>query len=81
MPEDPIHQPNDKLLKATFSVPENARAFFENHLPKEIAAALSVAPRTVESHLHRVFRKLGVTRRSALSKALRDHDCTATDSA
>jgi len=40
MPEDPIHQPNDKLLKATFSVPENARAFFENHLPKEIAAAL-----------------------------------------
>ena len=40
MPEDPIHQPNDKLLKATFSVPENARAFFENHLPKELAAAL-----------------------------------------
>ena len=40
MPEDPIHQPNDKLLKATFSAPENARAFFENHLPKEISAAL-----------------------------------------
>ena len=48
---------------------------------KEIAAALSVAPRTVESRLHRVFRKLGVTRRSALGKALREHDCTATDSA
>ena len=40
MAEDPIHQPNDKLLKATFSAPENARAFFENHLPKELAAAL-----------------------------------------
>jgi DNA-binding CsgD family transcriptional regulator len=40
---------------------------------KEIAAALSLAPRTVESHLHRVFRKLGITRRSALNKALREH--------
>jgi hypothetical protein len=41
MAEAPIHQPNDKLLKATFSVPENARAFFEAHLPKELAAALN----------------------------------------
>ena len=40
MPEDSIHQPNDKLLKATFSSPENARAFFEAHLPPELAAAL-----------------------------------------
>jgi len=40
MPEDSIHQPNDKLLKATFSSPENARAFFKNHLPPELAAAL-----------------------------------------
>ena len=46
---------------------------------KEIAAALSLAPRTVESHLHRLFRKLGITRRSALSRALREHDGTATD--
>ena len=40
MPEDSIHQPNDKLLKATFSSPENARAFFQNHLPVELADAL-----------------------------------------
>ena len=40
MPEDDIHQPNDKLLKSTFSVPENARGFFENHLPKPLAAAI-----------------------------------------
>ena len=40
MPEDSIHQPNDKLLKATFSTPENARAFFQNHLPPELADAL-----------------------------------------
>jgi hypothetical protein len=40
MPEGGIHQPNDKLLKATFSVPQNARAFFESHLPHKLAAAL-----------------------------------------
>ena len=40
MSEDSLHQPNDKLLKATFSVPENARAFFENHLPADLASAL-----------------------------------------
>jgi hypothetical protein len=48
MAEDQIHQPNDKLLKATFSVPENARAFFENHLPKELAAVLDWTSLTVE---------------------------------
>jgi hypothetical protein len=37
---DSLHQPNDKLLKATFSSPENARAFFANHLPENLAAAL-----------------------------------------
>jgi predicted transposase/invertase (TIGR01784 family) len=40
MSEDSLHQPNDKLFKATFSVPENARAFFQNHLPAELAGAL-----------------------------------------
>ena len=40
MPDDAIHQPNDKLLKATFSVPENARGFFSNHLPADLAAAI-----------------------------------------
>jgi hypothetical protein len=40
MPEDPIHHPNDKLLKATFSNPDNARAFFQNHLPQQISHAV-----------------------------------------
>ena len=48
MPEDSIHQPNDKLLKATFSVPENARAFFENHLPSELAEALDWSSLSLE---------------------------------
>jgi hypothetical protein len=48
MPGDDIHQPNDKLLKSTFSIPENARGFFENHLPKPLAAAIDLArPATI----------------------------------
>jgi hypothetical protein len=40
MPEEPIHHPNDKLLKATFSNPDNARGFFENYLPAQISRAV-----------------------------------------
>ena len=39
MAELPLHQPHDKLLKATFSNPDNARAFFQNHLPAPVAAS------------------------------------------
>jgi DNA-binding CsgD family transcriptional regulator len=47
---------------------------------KEIAAKVNLSPRTVDSHLNRVFRKLGVTRRSALNDALSEYDCTVTES-
>lgn len=40
MREDDIHQPNDKLLKTTFSVMENARGFFKNHLPENVVVAV-----------------------------------------
>ena len=40
MPEEPIHHPNDKLLKATFSNPDNARGFFQNYLPEQISNAV-----------------------------------------
>jgi len=40
MPEEPIHHPNDKLLKATFSNPDNARGFFQNHLPSDLSHAV-----------------------------------------
>jgi predicted transposase YdaD len=33
MSESPLHQPHDKLVKSTFSDPDNARAFFQAHLP------------------------------------------------
>ena len=41
---------------------------------KEIAAELSLSPRTVDSHLHRAFRRLGVTSRAGLSDALRQQN-------
>jgi DNA-binding NarL/FixJ family response regulator len=36
---------------------------------KEIAAAMVISPRTVDGHVARVLRKLGVTRRSQVSDA------------
>jgi predicted transposase/invertase (TIGR01784 family) len=36
-PENPLHQPHDKLVKSTFSDPDNARAFLEGHLPRKLA--------------------------------------------
>ena len=43
---------------------------------KEIAAQLSLSPRTVDGHLYRLFRKLGITSRAGLSKSLQQHDST-----
>jgi DNA-binding CsgD family transcriptional regulator len=41
---------------------------------KQIAAQLRLSPRTVDSHLANAFRKLGITRRAALSQALLQQD-------
>jgi DNA-binding CsgD family transcriptional regulator len=38
----------------------------------DVAAALSLSPRTVEGHLSRIFAKLGVSRRAELLDAKRD---------
>jgi DNA-binding CsgD family transcriptional regulator/Arc/MetJ-type ribon-helix-helix transcriptional regulator len=41
---------------------------------KQIAAQLRLSPRTVDSHLANAFRKLGISRRAALSQALLQQD-------
>jgi len=37
MSKDSLHQPHDKLAKATFSDPDNAREFLKAHLPERLA--------------------------------------------
>ncbi len=44
---------------------------------KEIAASVNLSPRTVDSHLAKAFRKLGITRRAGLGDALRHYDSEA----
>jgi DNA-binding CsgD family transcriptional regulator len=41
---------------------------------KEIAENVNLSPRTVDSHLAKAFRKLGITRRAGLADALRHYD-------
>ena len=42
------------------------RGVFDNHKETAIAADLGIAPRTVDTHLERLYRKLTVTTRVAL---------------
>jgi DNA-binding CsgD family transcriptional regulator len=55
------------LTAQELRVAELARTGLSN---PEIGAQLFISPRTVEYHLHKVFGKLGITRRSQLERAL-----------
>jgi DNA-binding CsgD family transcriptional regulator len=52
----------------------------DGHTSKKIAAKLSLSSRTVDVHLGRTFRKLGITSRAGLSEALRNSAPAAEDS-
>ncbi len=45
----------------------------EGHTTRDIAQTLYVTPRTVEGHLTNIYRKLGISTRTALPGALADH--------
>ena len=70
-PEHLAYTPDQRALRA------EVRAYFaalvtEGRTNREVAAALFLGERTVESHLTRVYEKLGVHRRTEAVERARD---------
>lgn len=57
----------DPLASLTIRERQIARLAATGLTSRDIAAELSVSPRTVDTHLSRIYRKLGITTRAALA--------------
>jgi DNA-binding CsgD family transcriptional regulator len=75
----PVERPSQGWEALTDSEAAVARLIAEGMTNREAASRLFVSPHTVNSHLRKVFLKLGVNSRSSLVRSVSERDGRASD--